>query len=138
MGSAKRSRTGERRGGRLKTAKQRDQPITARIAADGAANLLRFAVTALSVVAVTPVISRVLDAANFSVWTLVVSISTYVALAEAGATSAVTRFVAGDIAREAGEAAGARSLRRPRRPATAPKLSLSFAFSLGRIHPALL
>jgi O-antigen/teichoic acid export membrane protein len=80
-----------------------DRGLADRVVSDGLANLLRFAVTALSVLAVTPVISRALDPGSFSVWTLVVSISTYVALAEAGTTSAVTRFVASDLVSESGQ-----------------------------------
>jgi beta-lactamase regulating signal transducer with metallopeptidase domain len=57
--------------------------LAGRVASDGMANLLRFAVSALSVFAVTPVISRTLDHGSFSVWTLVVTISTYIALADA-------------------------------------------------------
>ena len=64
-----------------------------RVASDGVANIIRVAVSALSVVAVTPVLSRVLSPAEFSLWILAVSVSAYVMLAEAGVTSAVTRFV---------------------------------------------
>jgi O-antigen/teichoic acid export membrane protein len=73
------------------------------VASDGLANLVRFAVSVLAVVAVTPVISRRLDPGAFSVWTLVVAVSAYVALAEAGVTSAVTRFVASDLVSASGD-----------------------------------
>jgi O-antigen/teichoic acid export membrane protein len=68
------------------------------VVSDGVANIIRVAVSALSVVAVTPVISRTLSPAEFSLWMLAVSISAYVMLAEAGVTLAVTRFVAVDLA----------------------------------------
>lgn len=65
---------------------------------DGIANAVRFAVTVGSTLAVTPIVIRNLPSAQFSTWTLVVSISTYVAFAEVGTQSAVTRFVARDLA----------------------------------------
>lgn len=68
-----------------------------RVASDSVANVVRVAVTALSVIAVTPIISRALTPSEFSLWVLAVSVSAYVMLAEAGVASAVTRFVSVDL-----------------------------------------
>ena len=74
-----------------------------RLASDSVANTIRVAVTALSVIAVTPVISRALTPSEFSLWVLAVSVSAYVMLAGAGVVSAVTRFVAADLAWRTGQ-----------------------------------
>jgi len=75
------------------------------LAADSLANFLRFAVTALSLAAITPVLTRALEPDVFAVWTLVFTVSTYVAIAGAGAATAVTRFVSVDRATETGATA---------------------------------
>ncbi len=80
-----------------------EQSLSRRLASDSVANLVRFVFTALSIVAMTPVSSRVLEPDAFAVWTLIFTVSTYVAIAGAGASTAVTRFVVAD--QTAGEGA---------------------------------
>jgi O-antigen/teichoic acid export membrane protein len=59
---------------------------------DSAASFLRAVIVVASSIVTVPFLIRALPASSYSAWILVVSISSYVAMAESGASTAVVRF----------------------------------------------